>query len=204
MTLPWGRGLLALLETCQSQRWRKWLITAKDCLIVDGEPVLWLVPNWKACTAAYWWLSFPRVMDFSSASRAAGLQFSCGGGLQWLMDLDFSGSRATRGYAVIDFQHQLPITGWMGLMVLQRKPIQSELKIDIKGPSIPRHFGVHERRQRTCVLEEIQYSNHQYLSLKISTYPMQEEETKFLYLLVAYNQASSAGKYLKKRSLLKI
>lgn len=33
---------------------------------------------------------------------------------------------------------------------------------------------------------------------------MQEEETKFLYLLVAYNQASSAGKYLKKRSLLKI
>ena len=92
----------------------------------------------------------------------------------------------------------------MGLMVLQRKTIQSELKIDMKGPSIPRHFGVHERRQRMCVLEEIQYSNHQYLSLKISTYPMQEEETKFLYLLVAYNQASSAGKYLKKRSLLKI
>lgn len=54
-----------------------------------------------------------------------------------------------------------------------------------------------------CVLEEIPYSNHQYHSLKISAYLMQKEKTKFLYLLVAYNQASSAIKYLKKMSLLK-
>lgn len=54
-----------------------------------------------------------------------------------------------------------------------------------------------------CVLKEIQYSNYQYLSLKISIYLMREEETTFLYLLVAYNQTSNAIKYLKKMSLLK-
>ena len=118
MTLPQGRGLLALLEICQSQRWWKWLITAKDCLIVDGEPVLWLVPNWKACRAAYWWLSFPHVMDFSSVSQAAVLPFSCGGGLQWLADMGFSGieSHERRCCHWLLGRHQPPIAGWMGLI----------------------------------------------------------------------------------------
>lgn len=156
MTLPWGRGLLALLEICQSQRWRKWLITAKDCLIVDGEPVLWLVLNWKACRAAYWWLSFPRVMDFSSALHVAGLQFSCGGKLWWLTDLDFWIWELciTRGYAFIDFWHQPPIARWMGLMVLKRKPIQNELKIDVKGPSF-QGILVHTKEDNKCVFPHV-------------------------------------------------
>lgn len=92
MILPWGKEWLALLETCQSQRWWKWLITAKDCLIVDGEAVLWLVPNWKVYTVAYWCLSFPHMMDFSSLAHAAGTPFRCGGRPLWWLVIDFSGT----------------------------------------------------------------------------------------------------------------
>lgn len=46
-----------------------------------------------------------------------------------------------------------------------------------------------------CVLEEISVLAS--LSLKFSTYSRQEEEIRFLYLLVDYTQTSSAIKYLK-------
>lgn len=65
--------------------------------------------------------------------------------------------RASRGKAVIDLQDDTnflwPVE-WDRL-VLERKPIQNEFKIDVGGPSVPRYFGKQKRRQRMCVLEEI-------------------------------------------------
>lgn len=199
MTLPWRRGLLALLETCQSQRWWKWLITAKDCLIVDGEPVLWLVPIWKACKAAYWCLSFPRVMDLSSISQAAGLLFSCGDGLRWLTNVGIFWNREPQRrccHWLVGWQ-QFPIANWMGLIGSWKETNPNELKIDVRGPSIPRYFGEHERRQWMCVLEEISVLAIGISASKFSIYCMQEEKNRFLYLLVEFNQASSAIIYLK-------
>lgn len=87
--------------------------------------------------------------------------------------------RASRGDAVTDLWDDtnflLP-TKWDWL-ILERKPIQNELKIDVRGPSIPRYFGKHERRQWMCVLED----THRYLAIgisasKFSNYCMQEEK----------------------------
>lgn len=110
MILPRGRELLALLETCQLQRWWKWLITAKDGLIVDGEAVLWLVPNRKVHTVAYWCLSFPHMMDFSSISCAAGTPVCCGGRPLWWSVIDFFLDLSTiRGNIVTESCHDW---GW--------------------------------------------------------------------------------------------
>lgn len=110
MTLPWGRGLLALLETCQSRRWWKWLITAKDCLIGDGRAssVVGSPTGRPACRAAYWRPSFPPVMDFSSVSHAAG---DCP-----VADTGVSGAgeRERRGSHWLPGWYHLLIASWMG------------------------------------------------------------------------------------------
>lgn len=149
LTLPWGRGQSALLEVYQSQRWWNWTIMAEDCLSVDGEPVLWLVSNWKASRAAYWWLSFPQVMDFSSVSQAAALPFRCGGGLRtW----DFPESRATRDNDVTDFQDgiNLLLPVQQGWLVPVGKLIQDELTVDVRGPSAPSILANMKEDKKKC------------------------------------------------------
>lgn len=158
MTLPWGRGLLALLETCQSRRWWKWLITAKDCLIVDGEPVLWSGPQPEGPQSCLLTAEFSARDGFLLCFPCRWLLSSRGGRLRggpWTRV--FLAPRNARGDALtdcrVDTTFLLPAE-WDWL-VLERKPIHNELKIDVRGPPIPRHFGEHERKQRVCVRKRL-------------------------------------------------
>lgn len=97
-----------------------------------------------------WWISLLFHRQLGSPSV---VEVGYGSLRTWI----FLELRATRGDAITDFWEGtnliLPVAwGWP---VLERKPIQNKLKIDVRDPSIPRHFGEHEKRQRMCVLEEI-------------------------------------------------
>lgn len=156
MTLPWGRGCYWLYWKSASLRgdgsgWSQlktvWLL--KDSpfcgwsptetlteLLIDG----WLFYMWRTS------LLFHKKLCYHSVVKVG-----CGGSETW----DFSESRAMKGDALTDLwesTNHLLLVEW-GWLVLEREPIQNELTIDVRGPSLPRHFGECERRQQMHVLK---------------------------------------------------
>lgn len=154
---PEGGGYWLYWKPASLGRWWKWLITAKDCLIVDGEPLLWSAPQpegLQSCllTAAFsardgFLFCFPRCWCLSSGR----------GGLRWPTAKGFSGAENARGDALTDCWGDTTffLPAEWDWLVLERKPIQNESKIDVRGPPIPGQFGEHERRQRVCVQKRL-------------------------------------------------